>query len=409
MSDAIMTLEQFEEIGNKMFPDAPSGRWGRKMADATGLSYPTIVNIRRGIAPISRKSESRILAAYNRFKRPANASVDFGDSEFGGDASFLLSLTVRDIVTNKIVGIHNVDPKKFFPQFAPVETQPVIQNQTIIQNVTGGKATASPVVEVETNETDEEIMNRISKRFAVASDMASTVLNGAVPSMILYGLPGLGKSYTIMKEVKRAQENGVHVEIIKGAVRTPAILQALFRARNGGVVVFDDSDGVFADEETLNLMKAALDSEDVRRISWLKQSPWLSQLASDEGVEVDEIRNFDFMGGVIFITNKNIREMSERNDRMAEHFSALMSRSMFIDLSISTVRERIVHVSNVFVNSMGHDLGLNDDEINEIVEFMKENAHRLNEISFRMAKIIANVFTGSKNWKEIVEITKMKN
>lgn len=398
-----MTIAQLNKIGNEMFPDATNGRWNTELADLAGLSAASISNMRRGIAPITTKSESKILAAYDVFKNPDRKTYDFEGTSFGGDATFGLQLLVKDLLTNKFVGIHEVDPTLFFPALAP-KKETVIP--TTVEAVVKGKSAQVAVATDEDNLTDEEVIARINKRVTVMDQIADGVLAGEIPSMIVYGAPGIGKSFTIMNALK---ESNIKHEVIKGSVRAPGIIQALFRARDGGVVVFDDSDSVFADEESLNLLKAALDSEDVRQISWRKQSPWLSEVASENGVSISDIQDFEFKGGIIFITNKDLKSLAAKEDRMSEHFKALISRSMYIDLTIDTIRSKTLRVRDIFVNKgMAASLGLDEGRAEEVMDFVEANKDRMNEISLRMIKMVAKTAVADpENWKDIIEVTKM--
>jgi len=237
------------------------------------------------------------------------------------------------------------------------------------------------------------------------------VIDGDIPSMIVYGAPGVGKSHTIMKalDAKQEQDDEFYVDVIKGSVRAPGLLQALFKARLGGVVVLDDSDSIFNDEDALNMLKAALDTSEVRNISWRKESAWLLPLAEDQGVSISDIKDFVFEGSVIFITNINLKKRAESKDKMADHFQALISRSLFIDLTMDSSRAKSLRVYDVFVNKgMGSSLGLSNEEAIEVADYIVDNRGRLDEVSLRMAKMITNLFISQPSeWKEIVEITKM--
>lgn len=425
MDAVTITREQFENLGQEMFGGS---RWGSKMADATGLSTALVSNIRRGITPITTKTEAKVLAAYDRVKRPEGVHHDFDDDALSGDASIGLRLIAVDLRTNKFVGIHNVDPAKFFPEFAP-SAEPV---QTTVNAVPceplqlEGRARARRVNEAQQevfddeDMTDGQILQRIDKRVNVMDGIAAGVINGEVPSMIVYGAPGIGKSYTIMKAIEDRQQTDpeFHADVIKGSVRAPGLYKALFKARHGGVVVLDDSDSIFGDEEALNLLKAALDSGETRRISWRKQSAWIADLVAEtnknlahgeEPITEDDVRDFEFQGGVIFITNINLKTRAKSGEKMADHFQALISRSFYVDLTMDSPRAKALRVRQVFLDKgMATSMGLDQDEAEEIVAFIEDNRHRFDEISLRMATLITKAyFSSPEDWKDIIEVTKM--
>lgn len=408
--DATMTIDTLEKIGTEMFG---GNRWGSSMAEVTGLSTAIVSNIRRGISPISTKTEAKILAAYDRYKRPDGVVHDMEGTGLGGDASFGLRMIAVDLLTNKFVGVHNVDPAKFFPEFTKTQTAapaPVAVAPTLVQVTTNGVTKLAPVADDEAL-SDADILARIQKRVDVMDEIAAGVLDGYVPSMIVYGAPGIGKSYTIMKAVadRQTEDPTFHADIIKGSIRAPGLYQSLFAARNGGVVVIDDSDSVFSDEESLNLLKAALDSGETRLISWRKQSTWIAELAAAHNVTPDEVTDFEFNGGIIFITNVNLKARANSNEKMAEHFKALISRSYYLDLTMDSPRAKALRVRQVFLDKgMGKNLGLTSEEATEVADFINENRFRLDEISLRMAALITKVYISTPdNWKSIIEVTKM--
>jgi len=407
-----MTRTEFEKIGEKMFGGT---RWGSKMAEATGLSTAMVSNIRRGIVPISRKSEAKIAAAYDRFNRANGEFVDGDGTGLEGDASFGIQLQVKDLITGKFIGIHNIDPVKFFEMYAPKAAQKAqeAQVQTLVVNTTKTVVAheSGIVAPVDADLTDEEILTNINTAVSVVDDVVQGVIAGVIPSMIVYGPAGIGKSHSIMTALDAEKEANpdFYVDVIKGSVRAPGLVRALFKARHGGVVVLDDSDSIFRDEEALNILKAALESTDERTISWRKESPWLSTLAQEEGVDVAAIRNFEFNGSVIFITNVNLKAEANKDNKMAEHFNALLSRSLFHDLKMDSIRARVLRVQDVFVNKgMAASLGISHEDAVEISDFIAEHQDVLSDISLRMAKMIANVFHAKANWKTIILHTKTK-
>jgi hypothetical protein len=79
---------------------------------------------------------------------------------------------------------------------------------------------------------------------------------------------------------------------------------------NGRIIMFDDSDSVFEDKNSQNILKAALDSYDDRLISWHTSAP------EREGLP----RCFIFTGAAIFVTNRDLCKInaavSDRSFRM---------------------------------------------------------------------------------------------
>jgi len=397
-----MDAKQFIEIGNTVF--GVDTRWGSKMATAIGVTPATVSNIRTGRANISEKLTNRIAALVANRKVDTEGAISFADTEIAGDACFKLRLTATDLSSNKFVKVADVNPALFFPRFAP-------EPQVMVQQFVQGSKTA-PTACSDDNLTDQEILDRIGKRVRVMDTITNSVIAGDIPSMVVYGAPGVGKSYSVMKALNDTARSDTEFkfDVIKGSVTAAGLYRALFNQRNGGIVMLDDSDSIFKDEESLNLLKAALDSSDVRQLSWRKQSRWLEELAEENGLRLEDVQDFEFEGGVIFITNINLKEKAQADSRMSPHYSALISRSFYVDLTTDSTRARSLRVKQVFVDgTMATALGLDADQAEEIMEFISENKDELMEVSLRMANSIAKLYLADADtWKEIVEVTKMK-
>jgi hypothetical protein len=79
---------------------------------------------------------------------------------------------------------------------------------------------------------------------------------------------------------------------------------------------------VFKDADAVNILKAALDSYDTRRISYITSKP----LKDEDGIPVP--RSFEFRGKIIFISNI---EQTNIDD-------AIKSRSFVADISMNTAQ-----------------------------------------------------------------------
>ena len=121
-------------------------------------------------------------------------------------------------------------------------------------------------------------------------------------------------------------------------------------------------------------------------------------------------RSFVFEGSVIIITNNNFEAMISSGSKFAPHCEALMSRSFYIDLTMETVREKMIWVRHVFTSlGMAAGLGLADEEAAEIVDFVTENRDRFFEVSLRQMKLITQMYRSNPdNWKKVITRTKMR-
>jgi len=257
-------------------------------------------------------------------------------------------------------------------------------------------------------ESDEEIMDRIEQRFDILQQMTRATISGDVRAMIVVGPPGVGKSYGVEYELEKSgifdkiASRRIKYEIIKGAMTPIGLYCTLHRMSDPqNVLVFDDCDSVFQDELALNILKAALDSGKKRKIYWNSDSAMLRR----EGVP----DSFDFKGSVIFITNLKFENLKSK--KMQDHLEALQSRCHFLDLTLDTVRDKLMRIKQIFrQGQLFKDYEFDARVGEEIIEFMKENQDRLREISLRMALKLADLTKVSEgNWKTLAISTCMKN
>lgn len=265
----------------------------------------------------------------------------------------------------------------------------------------------TPIKEVQT-ETDEQVMERIGERFAILDEMTAATVNGDVRAMIVVGPPGVGKSYGVEHEL---QKSGLlddlagrrrKYEVVKGAMTPIGLYCKLYEySDEGNVLVFDDCDSILLDDVSLNVLKAALDSSKKRTIHWNADSAMLRR----EGVP----SKFDFKGAVIFITNLKFDNV--RSNKLKDHLEALMSRCHYLDLTIDTMRDKLLRIRQIAgTGQLFPAYGMSTEQENEILDFMVEKCHKLREISLRMAIKLADLRRMSETrWRSIAENTCMKN
>ena len=264
----------------------------------------------------------------------------------------------------------------------------------------------APVV----TETDEEAMDRIKTRFNILDDMAKATIAGDIRAMIVSGPPGVGKSYGVEQQMEKASlfdqltNSRTRYEVVKGAMTALGLYAVLYKYSDAkNVLVFDDCDSVFQDDLALNILKAALDSGKSRRICWNSDSSLLSR----EGIP----NSFEFKGSCIFITNLKFENIKSK--KLQDHLEALQSRCHFLNLTIDNDRDKMLRIKQVDRDCEGGlfaDYKFDNGQDKEIFDFMEENAHKLREVSMRMALKIADLFkvTGVNDWKTLAESTCMK-
>lgn len=271
-----------------------------------------------------------------------------------------------------------------------------------------GNMNETPATVSLVQETDEEIMERIGERFDILDEMTAATVDGGVRAMIVVGPPGVGKSFGVEKELNKSglldeiAGRRKKYEIVKGAMTSIGLYAKLYEySEEGSVLVFDDCDSILLDDVSLNVLKAALDSSKKRTISWNADS----RLLRHEGIP----NKFDFKGAVIFITNLKFDNV--KSAKLKDHLDALMSRCHYLDLTIDTLRDKLLRIKQIArTGQLFPAYGLSQAQEDEIINFMIDNAAKLREISLRMAIKLADLRRLSEmRWKSIAANTCMKH
>ena len=239
------------------------------------------------------------------------------------------------------------------------------------------------------DETDEQAIDRIAARFGILDEMADAVATSKVRAMIVSGPPGIGKSYGVEKALEKQNMfediagDKRKFEVVKGAMSAIGLYKKLYEhSAKGHVVCFDDCDAILYDDLALNLLKAALDTGKKRTLHWNTESRTLMA----EGMP----NSFEFFGGVIFITN--IKFDNVKSKKLQDHLQALQSRCHYLDLTIDSMRDRMLRIRQICRIGMLEKYGMPKDEEERLIQFVFENKHKLREISLRMVLKIADLW-----------------
>ena len=131
------------------------------------------------------------------------------------------------------------------------------------------------------------------ERFECVGDIVDMVAQGVTPSALITGVSGIGKTF-IVKQRLQANDMKENIDyVINTTHATPGGLYCLLHRHRDQIIVFDDCDSVFTNEKSVNILKAALDSYDIRTLCW----PTMGNLP--DGIE----DRFEFTGNIIFVSN----------------------------------------------------------------------------------------------------------
>lgn len=255
-------------------------------------------------------------------------------------------------------------------------------------------------------ETDDQVIERLRERFQILEDMTYASCDGVVRGMVVTGPPGVGKSFGVEKVLKDAgimlkmsQNSNRKFGVEKGAASPIGLYQLLYDySADGSVLVLDDCDSVLYDELSLNLLKAALDSNPKRTLSWRSESRALA----NNGVP----DSFEFKGSIIFITNV---KFERTRGKLKDHLDAIMSRCHYLDLTLDTMRDKFLRCKQIVADGMLNSYKFSEHEQKDLMEYIYTNKNRLREMSLRMVLKIADLRKMNANkWKSYAESTCMK-
>jgi predicted component of type VI protein secretion system len=135
-------------------------------------------------------------------------------------------------------------------------------------------------------------------------------------------MAGVGKTHLVKETLKQlGLRESYDFEHFKGKATAAGLFITLYQ-NSDKIVILDDCDSVFKDDDAVNILKAALDSYDTRKISYISTKP----LKDEFGEPIPA--HFEFTGKIIFISNIHQSKLD----------SAIRSRSFVADISMNTTQ-----------------------------------------------------------------------
>lgn len=248
--------------------------------------------------------------------------------------------------------------------------------------------------------TDVEILSDLKERFEILGILTKGAVARNVRAVTVTGAPGVGKTYTVEQILDAAKEKqNTQFEIVRGALSAVNLYKLAYRNRKpGNVIVLDDADSIFNDEDALNLLKVLCDSSEVRKVSWMKES---NALIAD-----DVPQSFEFHGAMVFISNLDFQKfVDEGKNKYSQHFEAIMSRSLYLDLRLHGRDELGVWIEHVATaGNIFRREGLTEAQGKAVLAFLKTNRDNLRELSLRTLIKAAQLVKTQQNWEKVAKI-----
>lgn len=233
----------------------------------------------------------------------------------------------------------------------------------------------------------------LEKRYANVESYIKQIANGKIHNLIVNGPPGVGKTHSVENYLSKYAQG--KYKIVKGHM-TPLSLYGnlYFHREQNSVLVLDDIDSVFKKIEGVNLLKAAIDTSPVRRISWESTTPL-------KGVGIPT--SFEFKGSVILVSNIGFNGHSKGN--LSAHLDALKDRSYKIIVADNSKESCFKQVCfMVTQKELLSSFNLTKRQEYSLLEYMESNLEKFNKVSLRTAVKLAQLMAiNAQDWRDMAD------
>ena len=258
--------------------------------------------------------------------------------------------------------------------------------------------------ELEKTAEDEHV--DINKRFDAFARFTKGVIKGRMKSMIAYGTGGVGKTFTVTKELEAAGKKPFDEEEhmagdddydyikITGKMTAPELYKAMYE-HNGKILLFDDCDSVLKDSNAINLFKGALDTSGDGTIAYATDK------AKKDSMGEDIPKRFKFTGRCMFISNLPPEDVPQ----------PLKSRGYRVDLSMDAKQtmERLRHIatdkSGKYQNLKFP--GVDDythEDLSDVLDYLDKNKNKTGDLNVRTVGTLLGIKKDAEeegvDWKE---------
>ena len=232
------------------------------------------------------------------------------------------------------------------------------------------------------------------------SVLLKLLVRGVSNALWVAGRGGTGKSHTIERGLAEAGlRDGAGYFKNSGSSSAIGIYKLLFKYQND-IILFDDSDGSLADQDSRNLLKAATDTKSVRKLVWNKDSKNMAdpdEIDPEDETDTRIPKYFEFKGKIIFISNLPINKLDPDG--------ALRTRGLMIDINPSD--EEILNFMKKIVDSitLKDNLELDHDSRLEVIDILTKNTRGRPDL--RKLERALNIRAGLGNTSDVERMLRL--
>jgi hypothetical protein len=235
------------------------------------------------------------------------------------------------------------------------------------------------------NEAYKENLASIDKKFKLMLDMVGLAAEHAINGLIIDGAPGIGKSFSIADFLKenyiKNHPNPIVPTWSSGHI-TPLQTFNLLGEHNtvSDLLVFDDCDGVFQEQTSMNVLKAATEMRAKRVVSW------------NTAFRGAKFESYQFDSSIIIITNASCNSV---------HFKALTDRFHMVSMDVTNM-EKLAKIFSVATQNDYCDTQTGF----EIAYWLYQEKDNIDYMSIRtFVKIAQLAKHRPETWRDLAQMT----
>jgi hypothetical protein len=229
----------------------------------------------------------------------------------------------------------------------------------------------------------------LETRYQSVESYIQKIAIGEMRSLIVNGPAGVGKTHSVESYLKKYCSG--RYKVVTGHMTPLALYFNLyFHREENQILVLDDIDSVFKKIEAVNLLKAAMDTSPVRRISYESSTSKLT---------IGNVpASHEFKGGIILISNIGFE--NTQKSALGAHLDALKDRSYNLTISDRSKESCFKQVCFMVIKKqMLKEKKLTPSQVYSLLEYIEKNLEVLNKVSLRTATKLADLIkVCPENW-----------